>query len=129
MKINDKFIIECRYEYWSTNGKEFCDWFIYSDIPMIENDINKYIKEEEKKCKEIDKKTKCKREFRTKNYDIYVKEQKEFNKQLKNDIKKQEKYFASEEYKELQRKKRQSAKERKEKQKKYLKEHEMLDIV
>lgn len=123
MKTDNKFIVECRYETWTSDGKQWSNWFISVQDPITEEEGKTYIKEAKKNCQEVDKKTKLKHEYRLKDYNEYLKETKEFEKELEKNIKHQEKYFASEEYKELQKKKRKSAKERKEKQKKYMEEH------
>lgn len=124
--MDKKVIIECRYEMWSYKSKHFCDWYIWESTPMTEEEANDLIKRVQKEFADIEKKSKSKHEYRLKDYDEYLKEEKVKEADLKKLIKHQEEYYKSDQYKELQRKKRISAKERKEKQKKYLEEHDML---
>lgn len=121
--MENKFVIECRYEYWSSTGKTFCDWFVRDTNPLSENDANEFIKQYKKDFKFIDEKTKIKHEYRLKSYSEYQEDMKALRNDIKKIGKEHEKYLKSNEYKELQKKKRQSAKERKERQKKYLEEH------
>lgn len=121
--MENKFIIECRYERWSSEGKVFCDWYAWQTTPMSENEANEYIKQYKKDFKFIDDKTKLKHEYRLKPLEEYESEMKALEKNLKKMAKANEEYLKSDAYKELQKKKRQSAKERKERQKKYLEEH------
>lgn len=121
--MENKFVIECRYEYWSSTGKTFCNWFVWNTTPLLENEANELIKQYKKDFKFIDEKIKLNREYRFKVYSEYQEDMKALNNDIKKMAKEQEKYLKSDEYKELQKKKRQSAKERKERQKKYLEEH------
>lgn len=119
----ENFIIESRYEYWTNQGKEFSNWFVLDSGKYSEKDGNEKIQNIKKTFADIDKKTKLKHEYRLSNYNEYLKAQKILDKTVENLQKHQEKYYQSKEYKELCKKKRVSAKERKEKQKQYEKEH------
>lgn len=121
--MKDKFIIECHYETWSNTGKKWSNWFVMKNEPMTEEDANNHIKEIKNTFSFIDQKTKLKHEYRLKSCKEHEKEMKELFKQIEENTKKQEEYYKSDAYKELQRKKRQSAKELKERQKKYKEEH------
>lgn len=117
------FIIESRYEYWTNQGKEFSNWFVLDSGKYSEKDGNEKIKNIKKAFADIDKKTKLKHEYRLSDYETYESSQKELNKEVKKLQKQQEKYYSSQEYKELCKKKRESAKDLKEKQNQYKKEH------
>jgi len=121
--MENKFIIECRYEHWTSEGKVFCNWYAWQTTPMSENEANEYIKQYKKDFKFIDDKTKLKHEYRLKPLEEYESEMKALEKTIKKAVEANIEYLNSDAYKELQKKKRQSAKERKERQKKYLEEH------
>lgn len=121
--MEKQYIIECRYETWTSEGKKFIDWFVYNSSPVTEDEAKTIIKKTKDNFVFIDQKTKLKHEYRLKEYNEYINETKIRKKELEKLAKHQEEYFKSNEYKELQKKKRQSAKERKEHQKKYLEEH------
>ena len=124
--MDKKYIIESRYEHWTISGKKFTDWFIFYSNPLLnENEANELISEIKKNFKFIDDKTKLKHEYRIKDNNEYEKELKELKKKADKLSKEHEEYLKSDKYKELLKKKRQSAKERKERQKKYLEEHGM----
>ena len=127
--MEDKFIIEIRYEYNSVNGKVFTNWFpMNTSMQFSENEGKAFIKEYKKDFEYIDRKTKLKHEYRLKSYNEYLDECKKRDKEVKILKKKQEEYYKSDAYKELQKKKRQSNKELKEHQKQYIKEHEKLGM-
>ena len=121
--MKKKYIILARYEVWTSHGKDWTKWFAYNTTPMSENEANEVIKTTKKDFGFIDQKTKLKHEYMLKEYDEYVQEQKEMAEHLIEVNKRQQEYLKSDEYKELQKKKRQAAKERKERQKKYTEEH------
>lgn len=123
--MENKFVIESRYECWTSKGKTFCNWYVLNSTPLTEKEANGYISQSKKSFKFIDDKTKLKHEYRLKSYEEYENEIKTLYSEIKKMNKAQEKYLKSDEYKELQKKKRQAAKERKERQKKYLEEHGM----
>ena len=123
--MENKFIIECHYEHWTQEGKVFCNWYAWQTAPMSENEANEYIKQYKKDFKFIDDKTKLKHEYRLKPLEEYESEMKALEKIIKKAVEANVEYLNSDAYKELQKKKRQSAKERKERQKKYLEEHGM----
>lgn len=116
----EKFIVESRYQTLTSEGKKFTNWFIFNSDPMSEEEANNIIKDAKILFDYIDKKTKLKHEYRLSSYEDYLKNQKELNKEANKAIKDREKYVKSDAYKELQKKKRQSNKELKERQKKYL---------
>lgn len=117
------YIIIGRYEHWTNNGKVFTQWFPYNTNPMSIDEAKEKIKEMKQGFVFIDKKTKLKHEYDVKLFDEYQHEQDEMTKNIEKINKSLLEYKQSAEYKELQKKKRQAAKERKERQKKYLEEH------
>lgn len=124
--MEKQYIICARYQMWTRNGIEWSSDFVMKDVPMSESIAKDTIKNFKQTFDYIDKKTKLKHEYFLKEYNEYLKE---FQRQMdENDIlkKQQDEYFKSDKYKELQKKKRQSAKERKEKQLRYLQEHEKI---
>lgn len=121
--MENKYIILSRYEVWTSYGKDWTKWFAYNTTPMSEKEANEVIKNTKKDFDFIDQKTKLKHEYMLKDNTEYLNEQKEMIKHIEEVNKKQAEYYKSDEYKELQKKKRQSAKERKERQKKYAVEH------
>ena len=121
--MENKYIILSRYEVWTSHGKDLTKWFAYNTTPMSEKEANEVIKNTKKDFDFIDQKTKLKHEYMLKDNEEYLNEQKEMIKHLEEVNKKQAEYYKSDEYKELQKKKRQAAKERKERQKKYAIEH------
>ena len=123
--MENKYIILSRYEVWTSHGKDWTKWFVYNTTPMSEKEANEVIKNTKKDFDFIDQKTKLKHEYMLKDNEEYLNEQKEMVKHLEEVNKKQAEYYKSDEYKELQKKKRQAAKERKERQKKYAVEHGM----
>lgn len=123
--MEDKFIIVCRYEYWKIGGKTFTEWFAYNSNPMLKKDALDEIKNMKSYLMFIDKKTKLKHEYDIKLYSEYMDEQKMIQKEADKAAKQYEKYLKSSKCKEIQKKKRQASKELKERQKKYLEEHEL----
>jgi len=123
--MEKKYIILSRYEVWTSHGKDWTKWFAYNTIPMSEDEANEVIKTTKKEFGFIDQKTKLKHEYMLKDNEEYLNEQKEMIKHLEEVNKKQVEYYKSDEYKELQKKKRQAAKERKERQKQYAIEHNL----
>lgn len=119
----EKFIIESRYEMWSNSGKTWSNWFIIDSEGNSKDKGDEKIKNLKKTFSDIDKKTKLKHEYRLGDYNEYLKSQKELNKTVEKLHKDQEKYYNSQEYKDLCKKKRESAKKRKAKQNQYKKEH------
>lgn len=116
------FIIESRYEAMKANGKEFTKWFTYKGKPMTKEEAEDIIREAEDLNKKM--KIKMKHEYRLRDSNEYKKEYEKTMSVIMEAKKRQDAYYKSEEYKELQRKKRKSAKELKEKQKKYKIEHQ-----
>lgn len=119
----DKYVIECRYEYVALGGKEWTKWFIEDSTPRTQEETEEKIKLNKANCAEIDKKTKLKHEYRARLHSDYTAELEATNKRNEELAAKNKEYYKSAEYKELQKKKRQAAKELKERQKKYAEEH------
>jgi len=115
--MEKKYVILSRYETRKSDGIDFCPWFIHTSNPISETEANEIIKNIKKEFGFIDKKTNLKHEYILKDYDEFTKEQNEKLKNIKKLVKKNEAYFKSDKYKELQKKKRQANKELKEKQK------------
>jgi len=117
------FIIESRYEMRTLNGVELTKWFPLNTEKMTKEEAKDKIKEYKDSFEYIDKKTKLNHEYRIASYDEYIDNRNKLLKNIEVLSKKQEEYKNSDEYKELRKKIRQSAKERKERQAKYLEEH------
>ena len=115
----DKFVIECRYEIWTINGKKFNDWYVWHSAPVTEQEGNEIINNAKTEFEYIDKKTKLAHEYRLSSYNEYLKKRNELNKYITKNSKRQEAYLKSDKYKELQKKKRQAAKDRKERKQLY----------
>lgn len=126
--MEKKYIIQCRYESFGTHGKKFIPWFNWRSTPVTESEGKEIIKETQKNFGYIDQKTKLKHEYQLKSYEEFLKEKEEIENRIKLANKKRDEYLKSHEYKELQKKKRQSAKERKERQKKFLEEHKKEEM-
>ena len=122
----DKYIIKCRYEYFADGGKKFTDWFIWDSTPNTEEECNEKIKYAKSAFEYIDKKTHLKHEYKLVPNEEYEKEQQEIDKHIKAAKERDEKYFASEEWKELKHKKYVARKERKQHQEEYKKMMEEL---
>lgn len=122
--MSNQFIVLTRYEIWKNNqGKVFCPWFVLSSSPRTENEAKEFINETKKRYADIDKKTKLKHEYKLQSYEDYLNEKETQKKIIEEANARNEAYYKSDAYKELQKKKRQAIKERKERQKKYLEEH------
>lgn len=120
----DKFVVMCRYECWTSHGIDWCKWYAYSSVPMTSSEANEYIDSIKKNFEYVDQKTKLKHEYCLKPYSEYEKEMTDMITQAENSSKEAEKYFKSQEYKDLLKKKRKEAKERKARQEQYKKEHQ-----
>ena len=119
----NSFIIECRYEIFTIEGKKFINWFVYDSTPRTETEALNKIKEIKKNLNFIDNKTKLSHEYRICEYQEYLNRLNALKETIKENKERFNEYLKSSEYKELLKKKRISAKERKEKQQKYLEEH------
>ena len=120
----DQFVVLTRYEIWKSGGvKDFCPWFVLNGTPRTEKEAKVFIEETKKRYADIDKKTKLKHEYQLQSYGDYLNETEIQKKTIDEACARNEAYYKSDAYKELLKKKRQAAKERKERQKKYLKEH------
>ena len=120
----DQFVVLTRYEIWKSGGvKDFCPWFVLNSTPRTEKEAKVFIEETNKRYADIDKKTKLKHEYQLQSYADYLSETEIQKKTIDEACARNEAYYKSDAYKELLKKKRQAAKERKERQKKYLEEH------
>lgn len=123
--MKEKYIIISRYEHNGPDGVEFTKWFVLDSRAHEKDEALERIKNIKNDFGFIDKKSKLKHEYDILAYDEYIKNQ-NIEKQLINEAKKkQDEYFHSDKYKELQKKKRIATKELKEKQKKYKEEHNL----
>ncbi len=116
-----KYIIKQRYQYWGNNGIQWTDWYVGVVNPMNEKDAKDKIKELVNFSKDIDKRTKLKHEFMLYDYKQY---QQDVAKQIEKTAKaleSEKEYRKSQEYKDLLKRKRAEAKERKEHQAEYIK--------
>ena len=126
--MENKYLILTRYEHRVLNGITWTKWFPLNTHYYSKNEADELIEKNKEDFIYIDKKTKLKHEYTLKLYDEYINEQKANIDRIKKLEEESKAYYKSDKYKELQKKKRQSAKERKERQKKYLEEHEMQAI-
>ena len=120
----EKFVVLSRYEAWTSSGKQFTKWFVINTNPLDEETATEYIKNQKINFDFIDKKTKLKHEYKLQDYNEYLKEQEELINRVKELNEKSKAYYKSDEYKQLQKQKRQAAKERKARPEKYKQEHE-----
>ena len=121
--MENKFVVLSRYETWTLSGKQFTKWFAINTNPLDEEKANEYIQNQKVNFEFIDKKTKLKHEYKLQDYNEYCKEQEELRKYVQDLNEKTKAYYKSDEFKQLQKKKRQAAKERKDRQEKYKQEH------
>ena len=126
--MENKYLILTRYEHRVLNGITWTKWFPLNTHCYSKNEADELIEKNKEDFIYIDKKTKLKHEYTLKLYDEYINEQKANIDRIKKLEEESKAYYKSDKYKELQKKKRQAAKERKERQKKYLEEHEMQAI-
>lgn len=125
--MSKKYIIKKRYEYISSNGKQFTDWFMFDSTPTDKDTAEEKIKQMKTAYKDIERITKEKHEYTLCDYDEYIKETKEEQKQIEKKRIEEKKYLESDEYRELQRRKRAESRERKQRQKLYKETHGMND--
>ena len=121
------YIVKTRYEYRGNDGIQWTNWFVLNSDYMNEQMANEYIKETKKLYADIDKKTKQKHEYTLIPVIEYENELKEIEKLISSAKKRDDKYFASDEWKELKHKKYVSRKERKAKQEEYLEMQKQLE--
>lgn len=124
--MKDLYIVKTRYEYRGPNGIEWTKWFVLNAEYMNKADAEAYIKATKKLYNDIDKRTHLNHEYATVPVAEYEKEIAEINRMLKAAQERDEKYFASDEWKELKHKKYVSRKERKQHQEEYNKMIEEL---
>ncbi len=123
--MENKYLILTRYEHRVLNGITWTKWFPLNTRCYSKNEADELVENHKENFAYIDKKTKLKHEYTLKLYDEYINEQKANIDRIKKLEEESKAYYKSDEYKELQKKKRQATKERKERQKKYLEEHGM----
>lgn len=121
-----KYIVETRYEYLSSAGKTFTKWFVLSSDERTEAEAKEFIKQISKDYAHVDKITKCKHEYRIRTVEELQQEMKELQYRINEGLARDEKYYASDKWKELKHKKYVSRKERKAKQEEYKKMMEEL---
>lgn len=115
------YIIKARYEYLSlSEGKRFTDWFVFDSTPADEKTTNEKIKELKKEYGYIDKQTKLKHEYMLYSYDAYLSDIEHANERIHQQMIESANYFKSDEYKELQKRKRKEARERKQRKNEYM---------
>lgn len=115
------YIIKTRYEYMSlSEGKRFTDWFVFDNTPTDEKTANEKIKELKKEYDYIDKKTKLNHEYMLYPYDVYLSDIEHANERTQQLMIESANYFKSDEYKELQKRKRKEARERKQRKNEYM---------
>lgn len=122
--MENKYVILARYQHWTgQDGVQFSDWFVTDSTPRTKEDAEEKIEEIKKTFQYIDKVTKLKHEYDLKLHSEYLQDLQDQKNRAEELAKKSKEYYKSEEYKELLKKKRQSAKELKERQRKYAEEH------
>ena len=121
------YIVKTRYEYRGTDGIDWTNWFVLERNYMTEKEAKEYIKNIKNLYADIDKKTKLKHDYMIVPSEDFEKEQKEVENFIKAAKKRDDKYFASDEWKELKHKKYVSRKERKAKQEEYLEMQKQLE--
>lgn len=123
---DDKYIVETRYEYLSSQGKIFTTWFVLSSDERTEAEAEEYINQVSKDYAHIDKLTKCKHEYRIKTVEEVQQEMKELQHLIDKGRARDKAYYASDAWKELKHKKYIARKERKKRQEEYNKMMEEL---
>ena len=123
---DDKYIVETRYEYLSSEGKIFTRWFVLSSDERTEAEAKEYIKQVSKDYAHVDKLTKCKHEYRIRTVEEVQQEMKELQHFIDEGRARDEAYYASVAWKELKHKKYVARKELKKHQEEYKKMMEEL---
>lgn len=68
--MTNKYQIQCRYEYFSGDGKSWTKWFdMYGDTYKTLPEAEEGLKRLKEKIKSIDKITKLKHEYKIKDYE------------------------------------------------------------
>lgn len=122
-----KYVVKTRYEYRTNDGKDWTSWFISKKDEMTEAEAKEYIKTTKVQYADIDKKTKLNHEYMLVPIEEYKKEQEEINATIEKAQRRDEAYYASDEWKQLKHKKYVAKKERKAKQEEYLKMKQELE--
>lgn len=115
----EKYIVMTRYEYWGESGIQFTDWFNGNTNEMTKDEALEYIKETKKRFGDIDKKTHLNHEYKLITVDEWKSICDEYQKQIDKFKERDEKYYASDKWKELKHKKYIARKERKKHQEEY----------
>ena len=123
---DDKYIVETRYEYLSSQGKIFTTWFVLSSDERTEAEAKEYINQVSKDYAHVDKLTKCKHEYRIRTVEDVQQEMKELQHLIDEGRARDEAYYASDAWKELKHKKYIARKELKKHQEEYKKMMEEL---
>ena len=123
---DDLYVVKTRYEYRGDEGIEWTKWFTLTTEYMTKSDAEEYIKNTKKLYNDIDKRTHLKHDYMAVPVFEYEKEISEIDKMIKAAKERDERYFASEEWKELKHKKYVARKERKQHQEEYNKMMEEL---
>lgn len=119
-KYDNKYVIECRYEYIALHGeKKFSSWFVIDATYRDSIDVDNEIKNLLSNSKDIDKKTKLIHEYRKLDVSKYEQYINDINKSILEQKEKQDQYYKSNEYKELVKKKNESRKLRNQKKIEY----------
>lgn len=119
-----KYYIQARYQTRNNDGISWTDWYCFDHQPREEEDCKKQIKIYKEKFQYIDKITKLKHEYRLFSEDEYNKISEETTKRIQAALKESQDYYKSDEYKRMQKIKRQARKEQKEREAEYKKSHE-----
>ena len=120
------YIVKSRYQYYGSNGVDWTSWFVLNSEYRNKQGTEDYIKEIKHLYNDIDKRTHLKHDYMIVPVEDFENEIKELDKTINKANKRDEKYFASDEWKELKHKKYVARKERKLKQEEYLKMQEEL---
>lgn len=118
---DDLYVVKTRYEYRGDEGIEWTKWFVLTTEYMTKSVAEEYIKNIKKLYNDVDKHTHLKHDYITVPVSEYEKEIAEIDRLIHAAQVRDEKYFASEEWKELKHKKYVARKERKQHQEEYAK--------
>lgn len=66
-----EYIIQCRYEWRSSNGTVWTNWFAYDTTRYPDSSIKAVLKDAQNVIKNIDKVSKLKHEYRAYDADVY----------------------------------------------------------
>lgn len=123
---DDLYVVKTRYEYRGVKDIEWTKWFALTTKYMTKSEAEEYIKNTKKLYNDIDKRTHLKHDYMAVPVSEYEKEIAETDRMIQAAQERDDKYFASEEWKELKHKKYVARKERKQHQEEYKKMIEEL---